>query len=347
MFAPLVLAVALACAPSVAQDPGAALWDAGRRAEAIDAWQAALSAAPTDSELRLRLTEAQLAVHRYAAALETAAPLGAEADRQCGLAYYRLGRWEEALAHLQRDPPLQLLMRIEAFEALGRAEEADLEIERAAESLGAEDVRVLGHRARSLARRGDDAGALEFFRRAHALDPYDPGALFGLGRALVAVGQREEGLARLEEHRALTPKLDALDFALRGVDLAPLHAANHAALGDAERELGRFEAARSAYGRGLDLAAPTEATPIALRCARLLAEDMDQLDAAVALLEQTGTKSGDVRNWVRAGDLLQGANRPLEAVQRYLKARELRPDDAAIEARIEAAHGAYRKEPRK
>lgn len=347
MFRALALAVALGLAPSVPQDTGAALWDAGRRAEAIEAWQAALNAAPEDSELCLRLTEAQLAVHRYAAALATAATLGSEAERLRGLALYRLGRWEEALAHLQRDEALQLLMRVEALEALGRAEEAEAELERVAGLLGQEDVRVLGHRARALARRGDDAGALELFRRAHELDPYDPGALFGLGRALVAVGRREEGLARLEQHRALTPKLDALDFALRSVDLAPLHAANHAALGDAERALGRFEAARSAYGRGLDLAGAAEATPIALRCARLLAEDMHQLDAAVTLLEQTGTKSGDARNWVRAGDLLQGADRPLEAVQRYLKARELRPDDPAIEARIEAAHGAYRKDPRR
>jgi tetratricopeptide (TPR) repeat protein len=343
----LALAFALALRSVPVQDPGADLWAVGRRLEALEAWQAALTEAPQDAALRRRLVEAQLAVHRYAAALETAQALGPEDDRLRGLALYRLGRWEEALAHLEGGEPLGVLMRIEAFEALGRSAEADAEIERAAQLLGPDDVRVLAHRARALARRGDDAAALELYARAHALDPWDSAALFGLGRALVAVGRREEGLAKLEQHRELTPKLDALDFAQRSVDLGPLHAANHAAVGDAERALGRFEAARAAYGRGLDLAQPAEITPIALRCARLLAEDLGELDGAVALLEGAGTKSDDARCWVRAGDLLQEAGRPVDALQRYLKARELRPDDKAIEARIEATHASYRKEPRK
>jgi len=346
VLAVLTLVCALFQAPA-APEAGQALWESGRRSEALDAWAAALTATPEDRALRLRLSEAQLAVHRYAAALETALPLGASADRQIGLALYRLGRWEEALAHLQRDEELQILMRVEALEALARPEEAEVELERAAQILGEEDVRVLAHRARALARRGDDAGALTLYRRAHALDPYDPAALFGLGRALVAVGEREEGLAALARHRELTPKLDALDFARRGVDLAPLHAPNHAAVGDAERALGRPAAARAAYDLALALATPAEVTPIALRCARLLHEDLGLVDAAVALLEEAGRKSDDARAWVRAGDLLQQSGRPMEAVQRFLKARELRPGDDAIQARIDGAHAAYRREPAK
>lgn len=344
MLAPLVLAAALALSAAAPQDPGTALWQADRRAEALEVWQKALAASPDDRALRLRLLEAQLAVHRYEGALETAAPLGAEVDRQVGLALYRLWRWEEALAHLERDEPLQALMRIEALEALGRAEEADREVALAAELLGADDARLLAHRARALARSGDDAGAVELFRRAHEVDPYDPGALFGLGRALIAVGERDEGLALLARHRELTPKLDALEFARRGVDLAPLHAANHGAVGDAERALGRFEAAREAYARGLDLAEPAEVAPIALRCARLLAEDLGDVDGAVRILEQAGARSGDdPRPWVRAGDLLLAAGKPLDAVQRYLKAGELRPDDAAIAERLEKAYESMRK----
>jgi tetratricopeptide (TPR) repeat protein len=346
VLAPLVLAVALVVSGTL-QDPAGDLWAAGRRLEALDAWQKALAGAPDDAALRLRLAEAQLSVHRYAAALETAQPLGQEAERLRGLALYRLGRFEQALEHLQRDELLQVLLRIESCEALGRAEEADAEIEHAQRLSGTEDARLLGHRARARARAGDDAGALELYRRAHELDPYDPAALFGLGRALIAVGEREEGLARLEEHRALTPKLDALDFALRGVDLAPLHGPNHAAVGDAERALGRAPHALGAYARAMELATPTEVTPIALRYARLLSEDLRRIDEAVALLEEAGRRSDDARAWVRAGDLLRDDGRPMDAVQRYLKARELRPDDAAIAARIEAAHAAYRREPRK
>ena len=158
-------------------------------------------------------------------------------------------------------------------------------------------------------------------------------------------GRREEGLARLAEHRVLAQRLDALDFAQRGLDLAPLSAANHALLGDAERGLGRSERAQAGYRRGLELAGEAELVPIALRLARLLVEDRDDLEAALDLLETTGQRSSDARPWVRAGDLLQEAGRSMDAVQRYYKARELRPDDAAIEARIEAARRGYRKDP--
>ena len=37
-------------------------------------------------------------------------------------------------------------------------------------------------------------------------------ALFGLGRSLVALGERDEGLAALAEHRRRAPLVDALDF---------------------------------------------------------------------------------------------------------------------------------------
>jgi tetratricopeptide (TPR) repeat protein len=344
LAAALLVAFASASAPP---DAGADLWAVGRRLEAIETWQRALAQAPQDSALRRRLVEAQLAVHHYAAALENAAALGAEADRERALALYRLGRWEEALQHLGRDDELQVLMRIEALEALARSEESEREVERAAQLLGEDDVRVLGFRARAQARKGDDAAALALYRRAHELDPWDPAALFGLGRALVAVGEREQGLEMLRLHRELTPKLDALDFAQRGVDLAPLHAANHAGVGDAERDLGRTELALAAYERAYGLATPDELAPIALRLARLLAEDLGRTDGAVELLEEAGARCDDVRLWVRAGDLLREDGRPMEAIQRYLKARELRPDDDVIQRRIDETHASYRKEPRR
>lgn len=345
MIAAAVLgALALLAAP---RDAGQDLWNVGRRLEAIEAWEAALTESPLDVDLRRRLADAQLAVHRYGAALETLAPLGDEADPRRGLALYRLGRWEEALEHLDESDELQVLMRIEALEALARAEESDRAVQRATELLGEDDVRVLGFRARALARRGDDAGAAVLYRRAHELDPWDPAALFGLGRALVAVGEREEGLALLQEHRELTPRLDALDFAQRSVDLAPLHAANHAAVGDAERALGRLDRAQAAYERAYDLSTPEQLVPITLRLARLLHEDLERTDTAVALLEDAANRTSDARLWVRAGDLLRDDGRPMDAIQRYLKARELRPDDAAIQARIDETHASYRREPKR
>ena len=162
-------------------------------------------------------------------------------------------------------------------------------------------------------------------------------------RALISAGERDEGLAVLERHRTLVPLFDQLDFAERSVDLAPLHAPNHAAVGDAQRALGRLDEAQAAYARAIELARGEELVPIALRQARLLAEDRSNVDGAVSALESAAVRFPDARLFVRSGDLLMTAGRPIDAVQRYLKARELRPQDAQIAQRIEAARAAYAK----
>ena len=325
-----------------AEDPGA-LWAAGRRADAIHALQARLQASPDDRPLRLDLAERQLEVHWYSAALETVGPLGQEADRVRARALYRLGRWDEALVLLSRDDPGEILLRLEAQEVLGQDAGSEADLARASELLGADDPHLLVYQARAEARRGRWPEAVAAFRRAVASDPYDGAALFGLGRALISAGERDEGLAVLERHRTLVPLLDQLDFAERSVDLAPLHAPNHAAVGDAQRALGRLDEAQAAYARAIDLARGEELVPIALRQARLLAQDRSNVEGAVSALESAAARFPDARLFVRSGDLLMTAGRPLDAVQRFLRARELRPDDAQIAQRIEAARAAYTK----
>ncbi len=320
------------------------LWEAGRRAEAHDALARQLEATPQDAALRAQLAQRQLSVQRYAAALETLAPLGPDVDPARGTALYFLARYEEALPKLRADDPQQIVMRLESLLALGRESEAEPDLRAASELLGAQDARVLGYRARSLAHQGQAAQAIPLFRAVLEADPWNAAALFGLGRALIAVGEREEGLAVLEHHRALVPLLDQLDFAQRNLDLAPLHAPNLALLGDAERALGRLERAQAAYERALALATGEDLVPIALRYARLLAEDRDQLDQAVSALEAAALRQPDARLYVRAGDLLRAAGRWTEGLQRYHKAREQRPDDAAIAQRIQSASDASRGE---
>ncbi len=324
-----------------------ALWNAGRRVEALEALARRLEAAPQDPAVRLELAQRQIAVQRYAAALETLAPLGAEADPARGMALYFLARYEEALPKLRADDPQQIVLRIESQLALGREDEAEAELDRAAHMLGAQDPRVASYRARSLAAHGRFAEAILLFRSVLAADPWNAAAMFGLGRALIAVGQRDEGLSVLERHRALVPLLDQLDFAQRNLDLAPVHAPNLALLGDAERALGRLDRAQAAYERALALAQGDELVPIALRHARLLAEDRSELDQAVAALEAAALRRPDARLFVRAGDLLHAAGRSVEGIQRYYQARELRPEDPAIAQRIQAANDAYRREPPK
>lgn len=335
----LSAALALLLLLSQSDEPGArfdALWNAGRRVEAIEGLASALEAGSASAE-RLRLARAQFEVHWYDAALGTLEPLGSEVDGLRALALYKLGRFEQALARLPEESPEHVLLRVEALEALGRPEQAARALARAESVLGADDPRLLGYRGRELARQGDHGAAAAAFEQALTLDPLDAGALFGLGRARVALGERELGLQLLERHRDLAPKLDQLDFARRSLDLAPLNPGNHGALGDAERALGRSAQARSAYERGLELADASTCVPIGLRLARLLSEDLGEVDAAVGVLESVGARSRDPRPWVRAGDVLMKAGRRLEAVQRYFQARDLRPGDAVIEARIQAA----------
>ena len=318
------------------QDPEQ-LWDEGRRLEAIAVLAERVAAAPDDGDLRLRLVRCEIAVHRYAAALEHAGPLGPGGRRERGLALFRLARYEEALAHLDRGTADDVLMVVDALEALGRMDAADAAVDDAARLCGAEDTAVLVLLGRRHDRHGRSEQAVAAFERALAADPVNGEALFGLGRSLVRAGRREQGLAVLERHRALVKVLDRLDEARRAVDLAPLHAPNHAALGDVERQLGRTDRAEAAYEQAYELAQDDELAVVALRLARLLREDRGNVDAAVELLRSAGERTGDPRPWVRAGDYRMEQGRAPEALRHYHEAERIRPGEARIRARIERA----------
>ena len=309
-----------------------------------------LAAEPEDEALRLALARAQLAVHRYAAALELARPLGDAARAERARALFHLTRYEEALGWLDGDAPDETLMAADALEALGRyggPEGADGAVDRAARALGADHPQVALLRARRHERHGRDAEAVADYRAALAADPLERAALFGLGRALLNVGELEEGRALLERHRALMPLFDRLDDARRKVDLAPAHGPNHAALGDALRALEVTDEAEAAYRRALELTGDGQRVPVALRLARLLCEDRDDLERAVALLSDEAalqdarpTPTTDPRLSVRAGDYLMEAGRGSEALLHYLRAERLRPEDPAVAERVARARRA-------
>jgi tetratricopeptide (TPR) repeat protein len=332
-----VLPLVLCCAALLSPQDANELWDQGRRLEAIERLDERVRAAPDDRELRLRLVRCEVAVHRYAAALDHMAPLGEGARRERGHALFMLARFEEALEHLDRNSAEQTLMVVDALEALARFEEADREVDRAAELLGASDADVLVLIARRHDRHDRTAEAVEAFRAALAADPIDRGALFGLGQALLRNGEREEALQVLERHRALVPVLDQLDDARRLVDMAPHHGPNHARVGDVERQLGRTDQAEAAYRRALRFAEGDQVVPIALRLARLLAEDRREVKVAVEVLREAAGRTDDARLWVRAGDYLMQQNDALGALQHYFEAEKLRPLDEQIRERIETA----------
>ena len=323
--------LALACWPQTDTD---ALWNAGQRVEAVDAMAVELASNPKDASLRARYVERALAIHRYQAAVD--AMEGDGFERQRGLALYHLARYDEAVEHLVWDDALQVLMLVDAFEALGRLDEADRAVDEAERLLTRAHPKVLAMRGRQAQRAGDHARAVADFRAAIDLDPWEPEALFGLGRSLVRSGERDEGLAILERHRSLAVLLDEVDYAYRGIDIAPNHGPNYAHAGDLERRIGRLDRAEQLYGMALERAVGDELIPIALRATRLLVEDKRDLDAGVALLDDAAKRRPDPRLFVRAGDVLRDAGRPGEALERYERARALRPDDAAILARIAA-----------
>ncbi|MCZ6598574.1 MAG: tetratricopeptide repeat protein [Planctomycetota bacterium] len=329
----------LFCLPLV-QDPGAEaerLWAEGRRVEAVDRNAAELARRPDDAELRALLVERELEIHRYAAALEHAALLGPDFDDERGFALYWLGRYEEALARLDSDLPDQTLLVVDACEALGLEQETARAIEKAADVLGRSDPRVLTWRGKVLASEGDHARAGETFRAALAQDPHLPEALFGLGRALVRSGKRDEGLAVLRRHRELVPLFDQLVFARKSLDLNPLHAPGHARVGDVERAIGRIDRALEAYRRAESLAEIDQVVPIALRHARLQAEDRGDVEAALRVLRLAELRVTDVRLIVRAGSVLLAAKRPAEAVRELERALGLDPGDEAIRSILREA----------
>lgn len=337
------LFLALAQAPTGPTAPAAAeLWNAGRRAEAIARLEAGLSTSRDAAADKLQLARWELELTRYEAALAHLAELGPQWDKLRGELYYRAHHYEQALPRLDPADREQCLWIVDTLEALERFDEADAALERAVALRGADDARVQSLRGRAFARDGRWSDALPCFELAHAADPLDAQALFGLGQALVRSGDEKRGLELLERHRLLLPLLDRLQFAQQSLALEPLSAPNHAAIGDVERDLGRRELASAAYARALELAAPAQLVPIALRAARCYEEDYRDLDRAVALLVACEARVQDARLAVRAGDLLAKAGRRDDALAAYRRGQALRPNDAQIQARIAKLAGGAR-----
>jgi len=347
MWAAVVLVCAQAeagVAAERAQEGGAAeraqgLWNGGERGEAVKVLEAALAAAPAEVALRRQLSEALLALHRYAAALECANGLGVQGKALRGAALFKLGRHAEALEELPSGDAASLRLRIDAAEALGKFGESDRALEAWLALVGGDHPEAARLRGLRAARDGKHEQAAGEFEQALKRDPCDAAALFGLGQALKRLGKTQRALEVLAEHRRITPLLDQLEFAERAVDMDPRHGSNWAAVGDAQRALGRMELARAAYVRGAELAKPEEAVAIALRRARLESEDAKDVAAAVALLEAAGARHNDARIWVRAGDLVLERGEREKARGYFERALALRPGDAQIVKRLEAAKG--------
>ena len=295
-----------------------------------------LERAPSDDRLRRAAALAWIRAKAFHRALALLPVKDRSSWGLRGRALFELGRYEEALGVLDRSDPGAILMIVDALEALGRIEDAHAAIDRAVELLGAEHPAALVLEGRRSARRGDHAAAARAFRAARERDPWNPSALFGLGRALVRAGERDEGLAVLAEHRRLLPLLDELEFRLAGVALDPEHGPNHAAVGDVERRMGRIDRALEAYARAFELARGEDLVPVALRYARALEEDASDPKRSLGVLREALARGPSVQLDVREGDLLASLGRIDEARLAWRRALAKRPGDAAIEERLRA-----------
>jgi tetratricopeptide (TPR) repeat protein len=315
------------------------LWAAGRRIEAIERLHAEIAASKNarESAPLVRVTAWELEVHRYKEALADALVCGAPCDLARAEALYRLGDYALAVTLLSSTDPDQVLMKIDALEALERFDESDAVLAAAQKIVSSEDPRFQACDGRRLARLGQPAAAIAAFRRAVARDPLYAEALFGLGRALVVNGERDEGLKVLQRHRELLPLLDQLEFARRAVDLAPAHAPNWTAVADAQRALGRLDLAQAAYERAAALATSEQVVPNALRFARLLSDDRQDAKAAITMLERAHERVKDARLLVRAGDIARNAGQNELAIALYERALVDKPKDAEIQKRLDAA----------
>jgi len=312
-------------------------WQAGRREASVDALQLELSSADDDGFLALLLAERQIQLHRFFAALDTAESLGAPARSIRARAHYLLGHFEQAVMELDPADPVETLMLIDCHEVLGHGKQTIAALAAARAILGDGDPALAAAEGRAAARSDDHAAAVVAFRRALATDPHEHMALFGLGRSLLQLGERDEAAAVLTRHRALVPLMDQRDQAMRAIELGPLHAPNHALLADTERAIGRLDVAEQHYVRAAVLATPSERTPVALRHARLLADDRGDVPAAVALLDNVARSVVDARLQIRAGDLLLSAGRTRAALAHYEAGLQLRPNDSAIRERRDRA----------
>lgn len=116
-----------------------------------------------------------------------------------------------------------------------------------------------------LAGAGEHQAAVEQYRRALAIDPHLGAGYYYLGRALSALGRREEALAALESAAALEPPQSPRRYLLR----AEVHVARQ-----------EWSAALAAFGQAAELV-PEDPVPH-YRLGWVLAHELEDAEAATA-----------------------------------------------------------------
>lgn len=195
---------------------------------------------------------------------------------------YKLGQPEAALQLMDTvllvrpEHPTALFLQARALAALDRLDEAEAKL--LSLSKRSDDPEHWNELGMVRRRAADLAGAMDAFRQALRRQPGHLSALLNLGQLLIRDGRREEGAELLERHRTQSLLHDRLDHLQRSARLNGANAANHAALAEAQLQVGMREAALQSYQRALDL--DPNFPPAAIGLAALLL-DLGRQDEAL------------------------------------------------------------------
>jgi eukaryotic-like serine/threonine-protein kinase len=172
-------------------------------------------------------------------------------------------------------------------------------------------------------RGGNLAGALESLKRALALDPKHPGALYASGRVQVKMGNTSDGIAAynaaLDLHKS-SANDEGVATVLNG-------------LGNAYDALSQFDEASKYFEQSLDIRrriGDRRGISVSLNNLAMLRSNQGQHDAAVALAREAietsktiGYTTGEADAWSRLGDIYQNAGRPDDALRAYQESLKL------------------------
>ena len=229
---------------------------------------------------------------------------------------------DEDLAGAEAPPPSgAAVSRLEEGFAAGQTAALVAQLERTAAD--AESLTLLGlayqQRARETANPDFYGPAERSLQRALALDPQHAGAL----RALAALAATRH---RFDE---------ALALARRARRLEPHNAATYGIIGDANLELGRYEAAFAAFERQMTLK-PTVSAYARVSYARELIGDLRGAIQAMQFAVDAAASTREPAAWsrVQLGNLYVATGNLRRAEELYRAALRLVPDYAAANAAL-------------
>jgi tetratricopeptide (TPR) repeat protein len=282
---------------------GLALYDAGRKGDAITSLQKATKFAPDYSGIHINLGSALAETGRHDEAIVSfrkairLKPESAEAHANLGNALAQKGRYDEAIVSFQK-----------AIAIVRSRKDPDLERKFAYAHLN------LGN-ALSIRRRYDEA--IASYKKATAADPNHAKAHGGLGKALHDKGRLDEAIASYQKAIACFEKASKLD---------PMLAWVHANLGLALGTRGQVDEAIASCRKAVELDPKLSAAHNNLGFALMKKGQLDEATACWRKAIKLDPKNAIAHS--NLGEALRREGKVAEAIASLEKAIKLEPKEA-------------------